>query len=333
MNLRTKRTGAILASIFLLILLLDNRNAFLGAQEGIELCIKSVIPSLFPLLAISSYLVPIISGTRFSLLSKLLGVPAGLEAIFVIGCIGGYPVGAQCLCQGVQAGMLRKEDAQPMLGICTNCGPSFIFGVVGALFSSSREAAAILAIGIIGAIINNLITPHAESTGSVQPSVPVTFPQALNMAVRSMAGICAWVILGRIAVSFCEARLGMLIPLSGRILLSGMLELTNGCIQLRKIASYEYRFILAAFFTGFGGLCVAMQVNALCHTAGVSAKGYLTKKFRHGLICALLAYLYQIIPGPYAFRLILISCIPIISLRFFKKSIAIPRKLVYNGHA
>ena len=44
----------IVAAVGMLILILDTKTAILGAQNAIELCIFSVIPSIFPFLVFFS---------------------------------------------------------------------------------------------------------------------------------------------------------------------------------------------------------------------------------------------------------------------------------------
>lgn len=44
-------------------------------------------------------------------------------------------------------------------------------------------------------------------------------------------------------------------------MLSGFLELSNGCVGLSRIGNHGLRFILCSGFLGFGGLCVFMQTR------------------------------------------------------------------------
>ena len=126
-----------LAGIGILLLILDSRTALTGAKEAIDLCISSVIPSIFPFLVLSGILTPAICGLNVPILrplSRILGIPAGSEGIFLTGILGGYPTGAQAVHQAWQRGQLNKEDAQRMLAFCSNSGPSFLFGILGAKF-------------------------------------------------------------------------------------------------------------------------------------------------------------------------------------------------------
>ena len=50
-----RRTAAALvfSSAGMLVLILDGKAALLGAQAGVELCLNTVIPSLFPFFVLS----------------------------------------------------------------------------------------------------------------------------------------------------------------------------------------------------------------------------------------------------------------------------------------
>ena len=120
-------------------LIVDSQSALMGAREGLELCIKTVIPSLMPFFFLSVLLTNRLSGKKISMLrplGRILRLPEGAESIFLIGILGGYPVGAQAISQAAQAGSLDRSNAKRMLGFCSNAGPSFNFGILGRMFSS-----------------------------------------------------------------------------------------------------------------------------------------------------------------------------------------------------
>lgn len=48
-------------------------------------------------------------------------------------------------------------------------------------------------------------------------------------------------------------------------------------------------FVLAAFFTSWGGLCVHLQAMSLWQPLGLHPKGYFFSKLLHGLMAALFA--------------------------------------------
>ena len=108
----------VVAALGMLILILDTKTALWGATQGIDLCIRSVIPSLFPFFLLSGILVKSLMGAKLPLLrpvGRLLGIPKGAEALLISGFLGGYPVGAKCIRDAWNRGGISKQDAERML--------------------------------------------------------------------------------------------------------------------------------------------------------------------------------------------------------------------------
>ena len=81
-----------MASLGMLILILDGKTALTGIREGLKVCMETLIPALFPFLFISS----VISGNLLrdsrGFIGKLLkkfGVPEYAAGILPIGWLGG----------------------------------------------------------------------------------------------------------------------------------------------------------------------------------------------------------------------------------------------------
>lgn len=328
MNRFTKYTPGIAAAAAMTALILDIQTAIQAAAQAIEICVKTAIPSLFPFFVLSGILVPYASHLRLPFLRKLLKLPDGWESIFLLGCLGGYPVGAQCIAQGYSSGKLDREQAQRMLGFCTNCGPSFLFGIVGCALGSSKQALAVMLTGIISAIIVGMLWPCREQKNAENPQIPsVSLPQAVRQALRSMASVCAWIILGKVLLAFLTRWFLWRLSDELQLITTGMLELTNGCLMLRQCANEDLRFAAACAMTSFGGLCVAMQVRSLCADTGLEDRLYLPQKLLQSAAASILALGHIAMPGfLWIIGAVLIG-IPILC----KKTVEIPKTLVYNG--
>ena len=125
MNHRSIHTP-IAASIAMLVLILDSPTALSGAKNGIEICLQSVIPSLFPFFVLSILLTSGLTGQRSPIirpLSFFTGIPQGSESIFLTGLLGGYPVGAQAVGSAYRMGVLTDTEAARMQQeISQRCG-------------------------------------------------------------------------------------------------------------------------------------------------------------------------------------------------------------------
>ena len=103
----------------MLALILDGRTAIDGARQGIELCLRTVIPSLFPFFVLSILLTSSLLGSPLAVLrplGRLFGMPDGAESLLIPAFLGGYPVGAQNVAAAFRSGQLTKPEAEgPLL--------------------------------------------------------------------------------------------------------------------------------------------------------------------------------------------------------------------------
>lgn len=295
MNRRTDTWTGIVAAIGISLLILDSKTALAGAQSGVELCIRTVIPSLFPFFLFSILLTTSLMGRRIRILRplcRLCRIPDGAESILIAGFLGGYPVGAQCVSQAYDAGHLPHADAQRLLGFCNNCGPAFLFGMAGALFSQWWAPWALWGIHVISSLCVGVMIPGKAGVCSVHRKTTVSPVQALNQSVRIMAGVCGWVVIFRVIISFLDRWFLWYLPIEAQVAISGLLELSNGCVALYRISDTNLRFILCAGILGFGGICVTMQTRSVV-SARLNQRLYFPGKILHCCISLVLASLLQ----------------------------------------
>ena len=315
-----KRTTALLLATAALIL--DSRCAASAAGEALALCGKVLIPSLFPLLVVGGMLVPNLRGIPLPFLARLLGLPKGGEGILLLGCAGGFPVGAACICQAVRDGAATRRDAQRMLGLCSFCGPAFLFGVLPSVLPM-RWVIALFVLQLETGLLLTAFWPH-RSAGALQPSgKPVTLMEAVQNAVNSMISICAWVTIAGVAAGFLRRWLFPLLPPAAAVILTGLLELTNGIFALRSVTPSQ-AFVLCAVFVCFGGISVLLQIGGLAAGAGLRMGQCILQKAVHGILGAVTAAAFlHFGPG-------ILFLPPAVLLA--KIVLEIPGHVVYNRH-
>ena len=264
------------------------------------LCLQTIIPSLFPFFVLSGIINSSLLGQSFRLiqpLGRVCKIPKGAESLLILGFLAGYPIGAQLITQAYKAGKLSKHSSLRMLGFCNNAGPAFLFGILSPLFASVKTVWVLWGIHIFSALVTGYVLPSREAKPThITPSVGISFPESLQKAIKSTAGVCGWVILFRVILGFCNRWFLWLFPASVQILLSGILELSNGCVLLHNISSEGERFILAGIMLAFGGLCVGMQTISV--TEGLGTGWYFPGK----VLQTALALLLSIIVQPALFR-------------------------------
>lgn len=252
----------------MLVLILDGKTATAGASEGIQLCTQTLIPSLFPFFVLSAMLTGSLSG----------------GGLLMAGILGGYPVGARNAANAHRAGLLTAGEAKRMVVLCNCPGPSFIFGVAAPMLGGAVHGFIVWISCLFSTLLLFLIFPK---TRSIQTKTrPVSIQNALGDAIRSMAGVCGWVVLFRVLLSVLDRWLLWLLPGWARIGLYGILELSNGCIGLAGLET-PVAVILAAGFVSFGGICVMLQTASVAE--GISMGLYFPGKVFQSCVSMLVA--------------------------------------------
>lgn len=288
----------ILCSTAMLCLILDSQCAADSVREAIRLCLETVIPSLFPLFVLSGIMVGILRGVRMSWLGKLLKIPAGCEGIFLLGLVGGYPLGAQCIVQAAEQRALNKADAQRMLGFCNNCGPAFIFGILGGILGGVIPALAVFLIQMESAIVIGMLWPGEASSAQRLSGDKISLPKAVAKAARSMVSICAWVILARVLLGYLRRWLFPFLPLWLCTVLAGLLEVTSGCLSLDALSNDALIFILACGIVCFGGVSVMLQIRGLTDGIGLKCGTCVAQKAVQAVLAMLIAAIFTVIGWP-----------------------------------
>lgn len=278
-------------AILLFVLILDSKTVISAAAEAIDLCIRTVIPSLLPFIFFSGLFRIVWQNTTNPILKqfgKLCKLSGGSENLFIIGLIGGYPVGAKCVYDSYCDKRIDYNGANRMLCFCNNAGPAFIIGIVGVLFERKYIAFLIWGIQILSAIMTAAVIPAGGSTNTNEFQIVKTdIADLLRNAIKSMANICGWVIIFRVILIVLNKWVLWLLPIYLQVAIAGVLELTNGILMLSTISTSYLRFLLANLFLSLGGLCITMQTQSLA--PGFQSKNYYLGKLLQTSICLILS--------------------------------------------
>lgn len=273
-------------------------DAAVGAMsEGMSLCVRTVIPSLFPFMVVSELLVRGGAAEHIGRylgrpLSHLFGLSPDGAAALVLGLICGFPIGSRCALSLYERKRICKGELEHLLTFCNNPSSAFLIGAVGVgLFSSKgfglllyfTHMLSSLTVGLIGQRYFALSKAegryfsgkmHADSKGGALSN----FCSAVSDSARSMLSICAFVIFFS-AVSGVLGHLASLcnMPQAMSTVLQGILEMTGG-VNAASALPYSVAPIAAAAVTGWSGLSVAFQLGGLCGEHRLSLKPYFLSK-------------------------------------------------------
>lgn len=329
------------ALLLLACFLLTNTNtAKQAVQDGLRLCAGSVLPVLFPFFVLSDLWIRCGAAVQTSaffapLMERFFHVPGSTASAFLLGSIGGYPVGARTISQLHQDGSLSKSAAEQALMFCNNAGPSFIIGIVGhGVFQSTAAGLLLYAIHLLSSAATGFLFRPKEIMHErvCFQHHTESFLSACKNAIfeggKTTITVCIFILFFSVFIGCIE----QFIPYSA-FPIQGLLEITYG-FQALKITCLPLRtvFSISAFLLGLGGCCVLLQIVSITESADLSCRKMFMGKCLQGVLGAVAAYaLWPILPTVYPccktkptaepiaqFYLILLLCLAV--LFFLKKS-------------
>lgn len=311
-----KKYGFAAAVLGMTVLILDSRGAAQAAAEGVAVCIRTVIPSLFPFFLLSGYLTGAMGdGGSMRFLSRIFRSSPNCGSILAAGLLGGYPLGAKLARESYASGRISRTEANRLLSFCSQAGPSFLFGIVASQFAHKGTVWLLWAVQILSALSVAWVLPSmADGDSSSNKQQTDSKSDPMRNALYAMAAVCGWVIVCGVILRYLKNWLLWLLPRWAQVMICGLLELTNGCLVLSTVESEALRFLLAAVMLNFGGMCVMLQTASL--TRGLNIRSYVCGKALQ--VCFAAAYA-GILEG----RIWLV--LPIF-LVFSRKLLRIPRK-------
>lgn len=311
-----KRAGfllsALLALMALAALIISPVPAAEAARGGIELCLKTIVPSLFPFMVLGTMISELGITQRVSRIlspvtKRLFGVSGACCTPFLLGLCGGYPLGSVSAAQLYKNGNISKHEAERLLGFCDNTGPAFIIGVAGgAVFQSAAVGLFLYGAHIFSAVLTGMLLSWRRGSYGDAPvpelksqSLPSAFSGSVRRCVSTCAAVCGFVVFFSVVIGLLTAH-GTLPALVGRLsysfglelhfvqsLVIGLLELGGGISSMAGLSASAASLALCSFILAFGGLSVHAQAFSVIAEGGLSSARHLFGKLLHGGLSAL----------------------------------------------
>jgi len=299
------------------------QEAIQAATDGLALSFNVIIPSLFPFFVLSTLMVRLGLTQYFGralepVMRPLFNVSGACSSAFVLGFVGGYPVGAKTAVALYESGQISRVEAERLLAFSNNSGPAFILGIVGVgIFASSRVGLMLYAAHAVASVLVGVLFRRwggRQAGGGRRARGPIeatrfsqAFVSSVTGSLQATLNICGFVIFFTVfihllfltgAISTISGLLGTLFTGLGfdaewaSSLLIGLIELSSGVWSLRDVAGQMSSAIaMAAFMLGWAGLSVHCQVLSFIGGSGLSVRSYILGKFLHGGISAGLIFL------------------------------------------
>lgn len=297
--------GFLLILLVACCLILNTQTTFAAIQDGLLLCANAILPNLFPFFVLSDFWIrsgnaEAIARITEPVIRHLFHISGTASSAFLLGIVGGYPIGAKTIAHQYIEGQISKHDAERALLFCNNAGPAFIIGIVGiTVFHSTAIGIALYIIHLLTAItIGILLRPKKhtreccinQKTDTKKPLIPLII-ESVSQGSHTAIQVCMFVLFFSVVSNMVELILPTHLPPAFSTILLGLLELTNGT-RLLSVSAIQLRakFAISAFLLGFGGISVIFQSLSLLYPSGLSAKKLLFGKLLQGIFSALIAY-------------------------------------------
>ena len=305
-RVQKKQISLGLICLFFIFLLLRNAEiAIAYVSQGLTLCAKTLIPSLFPFMVLSELLVA--SGAcdllfkRISLpLRRLLKISSGGCSALLLGVLCGFPVGARCAALSYEQGYVSREEAERILALSSIPSPAFLISTVGtSLWKSTKFGVVLYLCALLSSIAVGILLGHkrrpTQDRSATPQSInrhPASAARLLCNSVRSALGsillVCAYVV-------FFSALLGTLeyfppvqnLSEAARSILFSAFELSGGISAAASLPHTVTAALITAFAVGWSGFSVLFQILSTVESAGLSMRTYLRSKLLQALLCPL----------------------------------------------
>lgn len=154
----------ILLAVLSVCFLVLPQTAATGIASGLDICGKTILPSLFPFLVLTNYWIKRgyadkISQYAAPVVQKVFRLPGAVSSAILLGSVGGYPVGAATIAQLYHEDIINQDQAEHAMLFCNNAGPAFVIGVMGSgLFQSATVGIWLYLIHLLSAVLIGILS-------------------------------------------------------------------------------------------------------------------------------------------------------------------------------
>lgn len=283
----------------IILLLIFPKSASQSVYDSIQVCLGTIIPSMFAFMAISTFIIneglhSIIFRPLYFLLHRIIRLDRNTFAIFCLSLIGGYPIGIKLLRDRLYYDEFYRKTAEKSAMFCYCISPSFAVTMIGLGVYSSVEAGMIVYLSNAAACITLAVIFGADSgtAAEKQSKTDGGMIYAIRSSALSLFTVCTVIVAFNVILSMClELFKAAGITLSPSVL--GFFEISN----LLKITPKISYLPLISGISSFGGLCVLVQCAAVCGGA-FSLRQFLISRiptaFLSGIYCAVFLQFFEI---------------------------------------
>ena len=296
--------------LFLLVLLLISPTVSFEYMRGsLKLCVQSLVPSLFPFMIISDFLISSDTGKILKVLfarplSFIFGTSREGSFAVLLGFLCGFPIGAKSALKLYEENKISHTELCHIMSFGNIPSPAFMCGAVGLLFQSSQIGVILFVSLILSSLILGTVGRFIYKYN--RKAVPVSqkrtdavnaFTSAVSSSAVVMLTVCGYVVFFSVLIGYATRLCDIVgAPKILPVILSGLLEISNGISHSAGLGG-DISPILAAFFAGFSGLSVIFQIISLDSGRHIRKKTFVVQKLLQGVLCSIICFvLLKIFP-------------------------------------
>lgn len=285
-------------------------------------------------LLVKSGLVDFIGVVLEPIMYPLFRIPGKGSFVFAMSVTSGYPVGASLVSELRADNSIDRDEAQRLIALSSTSGPLFMIAAVavgmlknplaGTVLSISHYLSA-LTVGLVfryygsykktsrniykQSYVKRSIKSLVSLKDKKLSSISTLLSRAIESTFKSLFMIGGFIIIYSVIIEilnisniipYLSALLDSIIPANlnpdiSNSILSGMLELTNGCKDIASLSiKLIWKLCIISFLIGWGGLSVHSQAISFMSKTDISTRIYFLSNIFHGLISSFYTYLLYV---------------------------------------
>lgn len=307
----------VIFSIFFLIIsiFINSNNLSNIINFSINLFIKNIFSSLFPMFIISSLLIaidiPTILGNIFGpIMSKLFKSKGNSAFVFFMSMITGFPSSGKYINDLIENKTINSEDGNKILLFTFFSNPLFIVNTVGNYFFNSTYIGFILLIchvlgnifvGILFRNYNpraNIINNNFKHNNIKYLNNKITECNIFKILFTSIKNSIDILLNVFGIITFFLIIINVIFKDTSsikNIFLIGITEMTTGLKYLNMTdINITIKLLISMFFISFGGFSVHFQIMSILEKRKVKYLPFLFSRLIHGLFSCILLILFMI---------------------------------------
>ena len=300
-RLTLRRIAVCYMCLFIIILFMKNSSAAAEwVASGIALCARTLIPSLFPFMVVSSMVISSGACTEFfgalaKPLCSVLGVSRDGSCALVLGWLCGFPIGARCACELYKGGRISFDEYERLTCISGTPSPAFlILSVGGGMLGDVRLGAVLYFVCVSCAVVTGIFlnmrrkeracSPVSATRVARRPLLE-SLVRAVSDSATAMMNVCAFVIFFSAFLGVLEQSIKFLgLSDTAHAVVFCIFEMTTGLYRICSL-SLASALPLCALSAGWSGLCIHFQTIAICGGTGLRLSRYFTVQLLRALLC------------------------------------------------